>query len=235
MNNTQPAKNEFLFIDANVADKQTLIAGVAPNVKVVELNDKSNVLDQMVAALKGQKNLDAIHIISHGSEGELDFTNGALNSSNLSSYSKQLKKIGSHLSKDGDILLYGCDVAKGDDGQAFINSLAKVTKADVAASNDFTGAASLGGDWTLEYATGSQHISSLDVTNYPDVLTTTTGLIASSATLSNPAATATAPNGDIYYAIPVNGTVTGNSTGTVDFNIYKYTSASSTWSLLSHC
>jgi hypothetical protein len=32
------------------------------------------VLDQMVAALKGQKNLDAIHIVSHGSEGELNFS-----------------------------------------------------------------------------------------------------------------------------------------------------------------
>ena len=154
MNTIQPTKKEFLFIDANVADKQTLIAGVAPNVKVVELNDKSNVLDQMVAALKGQKNLDAIHIISHGSEGELDFSSGALNSSNLSSYTAQLKKIGSYLAKDGDILLYGCDVAKGADGNAFINSLAKVTKADIAASTDATGAKNLGGDWVLENNAG---------------------------------------------------------------------------------
>jgi len=50
MNNTK--HTEILFIDANVADKQTLISGVAKNVKVVELNDKSNVLDQMVAALR---------------------------------------------------------------------------------------------------------------------------------------------------------------------------------------
>ena len=139
MNNIPFSKKEILFIDANVADKQTLIAGVAPNVKVVELNDKSNVLDQMVAALKGQKNLDAIHIISHGSEGELDFASGSINNSNLSTYATQLKKIGSSLSATGDILLYGCDVANGSDGSAFINSLAKVTKADVVASTDLTG------------------------------------------------------------------------------------------------
>ena len=64
--------SEFLFIDANVADKQTLIDGAAKNVKVVELNDKTDALSQIAAALKGQKNLDAIHIISHGSEAELE-------------------------------------------------------------------------------------------------------------------------------------------------------------------
>jgi hypothetical protein len=149
----QPAK-EFLFIDANVTDKQTLIAGVAANVKIVELNDKTNALNQIASALKGVKNLDAIHIISHGSEGELAFANGTLNSANLSTYKSQLKKIGASLSKDGDLLLYGCEVAKGDDGQAFINSLAKITKADVAASIDFTGAASLNGDWNLEAQSG---------------------------------------------------------------------------------
>ena len=74
---------EFLFIDANVADKQTLINSAAKNVKVVELNDKTDAISQMVATLKGQKNLDAIHIISHGSEGELDFASGAINSANL--------------------------------------------------------------------------------------------------------------------------------------------------------
>ncbi len=145
---------EFIFIDANVADKQTLISSVASNVKIVELNTKTDALTQIAAALKGQKNLDAIHIISHGSEGELDFASGAINNSNLSTYKSQLKKIGSHLSKDGDILLYGCDVAKGADGKAFINSIANLTKADVAASDDLTGASWLGGDWALESTQG---------------------------------------------------------------------------------
>ncbi len=162
---------EFLFIDANVADKQTLIANVAKNVKVVELNDKTDAISQMVAALKGQKNLDAIHIISHGSEGELDFASGAINSANLSKYTSQLKKIGSSLSATGDLLLYGCDVAKGDDGTAFINSLANVTKADVAASIDFTGAASFGGDWDLENHTGVIEANTVKAADWQHLLT----------------------------------------------------------------
>ena len=59
--------------------------------------------------------------------------------------------MGSALSKTGDLLLYGCNVAKGDDGLAFINTLSALTGADVAASNDITGKL---GDWVFEATTG---------------------------------------------------------------------------------
>ena len=51
-------------------------------------------------------------------------------------------------------MIYGCDVAQTDAGRALIDSLARLTGADVAASTDLTGSALLGGDWDLEYANG---------------------------------------------------------------------------------
>jgi hypothetical protein len=150
--NTQAT--EFLFIDTNIIDQKTLLASVAANVKIVKINNQSNALEQITIALKGVKNLDAIHIISHGAAGELQFANSVLNNANLSNYESQLKKIGASLSKEGDILLYGCDVAKGENGKAFIHSLAKATKADVAASDNMTGSKLWGGDWILEKYTG---------------------------------------------------------------------------------
>ena len=60
---------------------------------------------------------------------------------------------GAALRPGGDILLYGCDVAKGAEGLQFVDNLAQITGADVAASTNATGAAALGGDWTLEYST----------------------------------------------------------------------------------
>jgi len=47
-------------------------------------------------------------------------------------------------------LLYGCDVAQGVAGQAFITAFANATQVSVAASTDLSGAASLGGNWALE-------------------------------------------------------------------------------------
>lgn len=102
MNNTAHV-TEFLFIDANVADKHTLISNAAANIKVIELEDKTDALTQIAAVLKGFTNLNAIHIISHGSQGELAFAGGKLNSANLSSYQSQLKQIGASLSKEGEL------------------------------------------------------------------------------------------------------------------------------------
>src|SRR5690606_6800230 len=48
-----------------------------------------------------------------------------------------------------------CDVAGTPDGRAFVDALAQVSGIDVAASENTTGHAQLGGDWNLEYATGA--------------------------------------------------------------------------------
>src|SRR5690606_28436430 len=73
-------------------------------------------------------------------------------------FQQQLAAIGAALNADGDILLYGCQVAEGDAGARFLETLANLTGADIAASIDYTGAHFLGGNWTLEAATG--HIQS---------------------------------------------------------------------------
>ena len=129
--------HEILFIDANVSDAQSLIDELSSDIEIVLLDDKTNVLNQIATFLDSYQNLDAIHIISHGAEGELAFANGVLNNANVNDYATQLQRIGSALSESGDLLLYGCNVAKGDDGLAFINTLADLTGADVAASDDF--------------------------------------------------------------------------------------------------
>src|SRR5690606_32604238 len=69
-------------------------------------------------------------------------------------YATRLAAIGSHLTEDGDILLYGCDIGAGSGGEAFVQALALATGADVAASANATGAAARGGDWVLEYSFG---------------------------------------------------------------------------------
>jgi hypothetical protein len=77
-----------------------------------------------------------------------------LSLSNLHSYSSELQSWGNTLSDDADILLYGCDVAQGTIGQSFVQQLAQLTGADIAASDNRTGNAALGGNWTLEVNIG---------------------------------------------------------------------------------
>ena len=72
----------------------------------------------------------------------------------MTRYAHAFSQIGSSLTDSGDLLLYGCDVAQGEIGQAFISALTHATDADVAASNDRTGSAGFGGDWVLESSRG---------------------------------------------------------------------------------
>ena len=57
------------------------------------------------------------------------------------------------------MLLYGCEVGAGAEGAAFIDQLALMTGADIAASTDKTGGSTLGGNWDLEVVHGSVEAS----------------------------------------------------------------------------
>ena len=167
---TNLSLNQIVFIDSAVADPATLIAGLNPGIEVVMLQAGSDGLGQIDAALAGRSDLDALHIYSHGSAGLITLGSIRLSSANLEQFQSTLRDIGSHLSANADILLYGCDVAQGDSGQSFIAQLAQLTGADVAASTDLTGAASLGGDWVLEAESGAVNVASVAATGWGHAL-----------------------------------------------------------------
>jgi hypothetical protein len=147
--------SSVVFIDSRVADIERLIAGLSADVEVVILDPAQDGVTQIAAALAGIADLDSVHIVSHGSEGALYLGSTVLTEDNLDDYATQLSQIGASLSEDGDLLLYGCDVASGASGQSFIGSLALYTGAEVAASTDLTGSNASGGDWVLEATAGT--------------------------------------------------------------------------------
>jgi Domain of unknown function (DUF4347)/Domain of unknown function (DUF4082) len=138
------------FIDAGIADSAQMMAGVQADVKVL-LDRTGDGVAQITETLQRYKNLAGINIISHGSVAKLQLGNGSLDASSLGQYASKLESWKSSLAPDADILFFGCNVAEGETGQAFVNRVGSLTGADIAASNDSTGA---GGDWLLEYATG---------------------------------------------------------------------------------
>ena len=77
-----------------------------------------------------------------------------MNSTTLQQNSDAVAGWGEALTEDGDILFYGCNVAGDSNGQVLLNNIAELTGTEVAASDDFTGSAKLGGDWELEYQAG---------------------------------------------------------------------------------
>ncbi|NJM62910.1 MAG: DUF4347 domain-containing protein, partial [Oscillatoriales cyanobacterium RU_3_3] len=166
------------FIDLDVDDYQTLVNGVLPGTEVVVLDKNSNGIEQITAKLQqvaaAGETVDSVHIFSHGNSGSLQLGSTTLNSGNLPQHESQLQSWQTALSNKADIVLYGCDVAAGD-GVNFVDRLAKLTGADIAASTDLTGR---GGNWNLEFAKGDIEaplaISSEVMANYRGTLATIT-------------------------------------------------------------
>jgi VCBS repeat-containing protein len=148
-------RREVAFVDTNVADWQTLVAAVRPGIEVVLLDGRGDGLKEMADYLADHGPVDTIHVISHGSRGELFLGALDLTAGDLGGRAADLGRIGAALSPDGDLLLYGCGIGEGVAGRTFVDELASATGANVAASNDTTGPTSLGGDWVLETSAGT--------------------------------------------------------------------------------
>ena len=161
---------QILFIDAAVTDAATLLASVDPSIEVVQLSANEDGLAQIARALDGRTDIGALHIVSHGAPGALVLGGVQIDQAALATHGAELATIRAALGDDADLLLYGCDVAAGDTGAAFTQALAAATGADVAASIDITGAARLGGNWTLESQTGTIETTSLAFENYDATL-----------------------------------------------------------------
>ena len=155
------AVSSIFFIDDRVQDKEALFSAIDASAKWFVLDSSLDGISQMQRILSSYRNLDSIQIISHGSTGAINIGSTVLNSTNLPYYQTQLQTIGSSLKETGDLLLYGCDVAKGDEGQKFMTDLAKVTGAHVTTSNDLIGRLILSENLPSEISTG--HIETVTI------------------------------------------------------------------------
>ncbi|BEP69736.1 MULTISPECIES: VCBS domain-containing protein [unclassified Variovorax] len=162
------SSSEVYVVDKNVANWQQLAASVPQGAGLILLDTGSSGVEQLRQALEGRSGLTALHILSHGSAGEITLGNETLDVAGLARSAGAWQAIGASLGADGDILLYGCDV--GADGQRFVQALGRATGADVAASSDATGAASRQGDWSLEVGTGLIESRAFAATDYDGLL-----------------------------------------------------------------
>src|SRR4028118_1042712 len=155
---TQLSSKAIAFIDAAVPDSQTLIDGIIPETEVIKLETNRNGLEQIAEALQGRK-FSVIHIIAHGKPGCLQVGSVELSWENLrdraDNFIKTVKKWGGGLTPNAEVLLYGCNVAKGNIGKEFVKNLSQITGANVAASENLTGCAAKGGDWELTMTAGT--------------------------------------------------------------------------------
>lgn len=184
----QPSAPHLLVIDSRVENREQLTRQLPPGVQalVVEAGQDGIAAIEQALAVLGQ--VDSIQILSHGSAGQFTLGSTALSSDNIGKFGQTLQQWRDNLSADADIQLYGCKVGSGEAGRTLVDELARWTGADVAASDDDTGAIAAGGDWDLEVYSGvidkDLALSSAALSGYDDLLANaapTTSLSASGA------------------------------------------------------
>ena len=139
----------LVFIDAGVDDYHSLVDGVVSTAEVFVLDKKADGIEQISQVLQQRQNIDAIHIISHGSPGTLYLGNSQLSLDTFNGYANQLQHWNVR-----NLVLYGCNVAAGDAGEEFIAKLHNLTGAEIAASKNSVGNVTRGGSWELKNQVG---------------------------------------------------------------------------------
>ncbi len=142
---------EIAFIDQAIEDIELLTRGIGANVEIHLLS--SGAIEQITAELARRTDIKTVHIISHGTPGCLYLGNEELSLETLEQHASQLQTWTPN--QGSEIYLYGCNVAAGDAGEAFINKLSTLTNANLHASTQKVGSAQAGGSWQLKHNNGS--------------------------------------------------------------------------------
>lgn len=149
---------ELVFIDTNTPDYERLLDQLTQeqntNMMVYLINSEQDGIKQITHVLSQHQNIAAIHLISHGSAGEISLGNTHLNNGTVEGYSNDIMNWRNAFHDEADILIYGCDVASNPAGIALTQSLSHLTGADIAASTDLTGNPNQHADWELEHHVG---------------------------------------------------------------------------------
>jgi CSLREA domain-containing protein len=155
-----PRALELVVVDAGVPDAQRLVDAIAAqrpdaSLRIVLLDATRDGLAQIGEALTSMSGVSAVHLLAHGEPGAVVLSGRMIDAAAVDAVGTGLAAWREALAAEADLLVYGCDLAASDAGIDLMARLARWTGADVAASDDTTGSADAGGDWTLEAATGA--------------------------------------------------------------------------------
>ncbi|MBI5166070.1 MAG: DUF4347 domain-containing protein [Magnetospirillum sp.] len=212
-------RTEVMVVFSDVANWQDIAAAAPAGTKVSVVSATGDGLKSIAAALEGQSGIDAVHIVGHGEAGTLMLGDTALDAGAVASHAADLAAIGAALSADADLLFYGCESGQGGSGAMLAAALSQATGADVALSDDPTGAAARGGDWVLETRAGTVETAALAASEWDGLLQTTATIdVPTGGTTDGAAGTVAISQDGRYVAFTSSATnlVAGDTNGVSD-------------------
>ncbi|MEM7507151.1 MAG: DUF4347 domain-containing protein [Pseudomonadota bacterium] len=150
-------KSEFgqplVVIDAAVEDASTLICGLPDEALILHLREGRDGVGQVAELLASLDDVTSLHIIAHGDAGSITLGTTRLCSDTLADHADALQVWADALA-GRDILIYGCETAKGQIGETFLHDLQALTGANVAGSKTAVGMLAGVSRWSLDVELG---------------------------------------------------------------------------------
>ncbi|MGD1944591.1 MAG: DUF4347 domain-containing protein, partial [Leptolyngbyaceae cyanobacterium] len=163
-----PHPTEIVLIDAAVSNPEYFLQHLHPHQHGIVLSPHSTLVSATQQLQRFQP-VQAIHVIAHGTPGQLQIGQTVINHASLipalsehpdaspqnASPRDLLTQWGQVLAPGGDLVLYSCELAATPAGENFLETLHQITQADIAASIDLSGSPALNGNWELEATVGT--------------------------------------------------------------------------------
>lgn len=146
----------LVVVDPSVDGWPGLLEGLQDSTAVLVLEPHSHGLLQLTDHLRGLlAPLRSLHLIGHGSPGCMRLGAAELNLASLQTWAPHWQRVGQALDGEGELVLYGCALAKGPRGRQFIDALTTSVGAAVTASSRPVGAQAMAGGWSFDHYTGA--------------------------------------------------------------------------------
>ncbi len=136
-----------LIVDSTVEDSAILLDGLVPGTHVVRAD--AGKLAEVARELEALAPVGAVHILTHGEPGAFTLGGERIDAASLESRTPIADALAHVAASASSVALWACDVAKGMAGARFIDQLAELTGATVAAATQAVGAHGKGGTWDI--------------------------------------------------------------------------------------
>ncbi len=148
---TTLASKEIIIIDSDIMQPDLLLRGLKRNADIHYLSAKENPINQISDILKKYTKINNLHLISHGGKGTLLLANNIYDANNIQDYKDLLVEWHNSFVKEGNLFLYGCEIAGNSAGKLFVDRLSQLTRLNLYASDNLTGSKHLLADSDFEY------------------------------------------------------------------------------------
>jgi uncharacterized delta-60 repeat protein len=143
-----PTPDVLVIFDRRIEDRGILDQALQTGSIGYLIEPNQDAIDK-ITELLAQTGAKKLAIVAHGEAGIVKI---GLNSIDLAQLQNRTPLLQEWCIEE--ILLYSCEVGKGDRGQQFISQLGTITGAKIAASATNVGSSQLGGNWNLTDGTG---------------------------------------------------------------------------------